>query len=239
LHGGSEFDIIAAALQMIPRCLPVHRFQRFVCLLSGALMIVLASLAYGADTQDPPAEAGTTRKEILDALHDLQHKYGSDAVLLQGHLLGQAIRSGSILEAEITVSGLEDRGGKRFLAFKLDTGIIYNDREVAPPERPRRAWTDIVEVTLRQFRNLSVPADGVAVLVGYTHKPYADLADLQAHLNEGHGDPEAGAFYVLVADIVELNADHITAQQLVDRSTILVNGASARVTLAARTPANN
>ena len=91
-------------------------------------------MAHGADNQEPPPEEGTSRKEILDTLHDLQRKYGSDAVLMEGHLLGQAIRSGSILEAVISVSGVEERDGKRFLAFKLETGIVYNDREVAPPD---------------------------------------------------------------------------------------------------------
>lgn len=196
-------------------------------------------MAHGADNQEPPPEEGTSRKEILDTLHDLQRKYGSDAVLMEGHLLGQAIRSGSILEAVISVSGVEERDGKRFLAFKLETGIVYNDREVAPPERSVRAWSEIVEVTLRQFHKPSVPADGIAFVVSYTHKPYADLADLHAHLMDGHGEPEAVAFYVLTPDVVELNADRITPQQLIDRSTVLINGAPSRLVLAAPTPSTN
>ncbi len=218
------------------------RTRQFVaCSLSAIAFIALAcaSLAYGADIPEPAAEAGTTRKEILDALHDVQRKYGSDAVLIQGHLLGQAVRSGSVLEAEISVAGVEERDGKRFLAFTLVTGIIYNDREVAPRERMQRAWSDIVEATLRKFPKMSVPADGIAVRVSYTHKPYADVADLRAHLGDAHGAPEAVAFYLLVADIMELNAQRITAQQLVDRSTVLVNGAPAHIVLPALQPANN
>ena len=219
----------------------LSQLQRLVHWLGGMALVAItfSSLPVGADDQEPPPEKGTSRQEILDSLHDLQRKYGSDAVLMEGHLLGQAIRSGSILEAVISVPGVEERNGKRFLAFKLETGIVYNDRETAPHERSTRAWSEIVEVTLRQFHRPSVPADGIAVVVSYTHKPYADLADLHEHLNEGHGEPEAVAFYVLTPDIVELNADRITAQQLIDRSTILLNGEPAHLQLAAPTPSNN
>jgi hypothetical protein len=239
LHSANDFDIIAAALQMSG--LDLLHLRRFACGLSGVVLVALSCspAAHGADEQEPPPEEGTSRQEILDSLHSVQRKYGSDAVLMQGHLLGQAIRSGSILEAVISVSGVEEYSGKRFLTFKLETGIIYNDREVAPHERSVRAWSEIVEVTLRQFHQPSVPADGVAVVVSYTHKPYADLTDLHAHLQETHGEPEAVAFYVMVPDIVALNAKRITAQQLIDRSIVLVNGVPAHLTLAPPTPSPN
>jgi hypothetical protein len=237
LHSVGEFDIIATALQMSG--LRFH-LQRPLCwCVVAGVVLTCAPVALCADPPEPPPEEGTTHQEIVDALHDLQRKYGSDAVLMEGHLLGQAVRSGSLLEAVISVTGVEERNGKRFLAFKLETGIIYNDRELAPHERSARAWTDIVEATLRQFHKPSVPADGIAVLISYTHKPYTDLSELRAHLHEGHGEPEAVAFYVLVPDIVELNADHITAQQLIDRSTFLLNGEPARLLLTAPTPSKN
>jgi hypothetical protein len=238
LHSNGEFDIIPAALQMSGSRLHLQRSVRAFAVVALVVMLY-APLALGTDTAEPPPEEGTTHKEIVDALHDLQRKYGSDAVLMEGHLLGQAVRSGSILEAVISVTGVEERNGKRFLAFKLETGIIYNDRELAPHERSARAWTDIVETTLRKFHKPSVPADGIAILISYTHKPYTDFSDLRAHLNEGHGEPEALAFYVLVPDIVELNAERITAQQLIDRSTFLLNGEPARLLLAAPTPSKN
>ena len=238
MHSIDEFDIIAAALQMSGFLLHLQRSVRWFTAVAPVALLY-APLVLSADTAEPPPEAGTTHQEIVDALHDLQRKYGSDAVLMEGHLLGQAVRSGSMLEAVISVTGVEERNGKRFLAFKLETGIIYNDRELAPHERSARAWTDIVEATLRKFHKPSVPADGIAVLVSYTHKPYTDLSDLRAHLNEGHGEPEALAFYVLVPDIVELNADRITAQQLIDRSTFLLNGEPARLLLGTPTPSKN
>jgi hypothetical protein len=241
LHSVAEFDIIAAAIQMSVLGSSALHLQRLARWLSSIVLVVLlcARCVCAADTQEPPPEEGTTHKEIVDALHDLQRKYGSDAVLMEGQLLGQAIRSGSILEAVISVPGVEERNGKRFLAFKLETGIIYNDREVAPHERTAHVWTEIVEASLRQFHKPSVPADGIAVLVEYTHKPYVDLADLHTHLKEDHGQPEVIAFYVLVPDIIDLNANRITPQQLIDRSLILLNGEPAHLMLPAPTPSKN
>jgi len=237
LHSTNDFDIIPAALQM-----SVSRFHhplgRYVGVLA-LLALTCGSSTVAAEEPEPPAEPGTSRKEIQDSLHELQRKYGSDAVLMEGALLGQAIRGGSILEAVISVPGIEERNGKRFLTFKLETGIIYNDREVAPHERSMRAWSEIVEASLRQFHKPSFPADGVAVVLSYTHKSYSDLADLHAQLKEGHGDPEAVSFYLLTPDVVELNADRITPQQLIDRSTVLLNGEPAHLTLPAPTPSKN
>ena len=182
-----------------------------------------------AATPTASEEVIKTRQEILRTLQDVQRKYGRDAVLIEGHLLGLAIQAGSILEAAISVPGVEERSGKRFLTFKLDTGIIYNDRELTRPGRAARAWRDIVESSLRKFRSLTVQADGLALLVGYTHKEYVDDADLRARLTEGHGESEAAAFYLLIEDVAELLADRITGQQLIDRSTVLIDGSPARI----------
>jgi hypothetical protein len=211
-----------------------------LCMSAAALLAMACSpAARAADDPEASPEPGTTRKEIQDSLHELQRKYGPDAVLMEGALLGQAIRSGSILEAVIAVPGVEEHNGKRFLAFKLETGIIYNDREVAPQERSMRVWSDIVEASLRQIRKPSFPADGLVVVVSYTHKPYGDLSDLRARLKDSHGEPETAAFYLLTPDVIELNADRITPQQLMDRSTILLNGEPAHVTLPVPTPSRN
>jgi hypothetical protein len=181
-------------------------------------------------------ESSSTRAEIMRALHDVQSQYGADAVMLEGHLLAHAIQGGSILEAVVSVPGVEDRNGKKFLAFKVETGIIYNDRETDASARTARVWRDIAEATLRKFHTVTVPADGIALIVGYSHKSYVDEADLRARLSEGHGDPEVTAFYLLLSDMAELAADRITAQQLVDRSTVLLNGRTVRLAIDAPTP---
>jgi hypothetical protein len=190
----------------------------------------------GTPGPDDTIEAVTTRREVVQALQDVQRKYGADAVMMEGHLLSHAIRAGSIAETEVSVPGIEERDGKRFLAFKVETGIIYNDRDVTPALRPARVWSDIVEATLRKFRTVTFPADGIAVLAGYTHKTYVDEADLRSHLSDGRGDPEAAAFYLLLPDVTELMGNHISGQQLADRSTVLINGAPTHIVLESPTP---
>ncbi len=233
MRGGEEFAIIRTAIPIMPLRLPVlKRLSRpltvgiVLCGISGP-----AAAEDTAATPTPSEEALQARQDILRTLQDVQRKYGRDAVLIEGHLLGLAIQAGSVLEAAISVPGVEERSGKRFLTFKLDTGIIYNDRELARPGRAARAWRDIVETSLRKFRNLTVPADGLGLLVGYTHKEYVDEADLRRRLTEGHGESEATAFYLLIEDVAELLADRITGQQLIDRSTVLIDGSPARILL--------
>lgn len=208
-----------------------------LCPLVAAIALTSAHAAR-AQQWKPPTDAGQSgiSKEILASLHDVQRQYGKDAVMMEGQLLGQAIRSGSIVDAVISIPGFEEREGRRYVAFKLETGIIYNDREVIAAARPLRVWADIVEPSLRKFKTLDLPADGVALVFGYAHKQYADESDLRAHLRDNPGDPELVTFYVLSSDVTELTADRITGQQLIDRATVLVNGSPTRLIVEAPTP---
>jgi hypothetical protein len=230
LHSGEEFDIIRAALQM-PRS--AISFRSTLAAIAAALVVTAAAHVAHAQQWKPPADAEQSgiRKEILNSLHDVERQYGKDAVMMEGQLLGQAIRSGSVVDAVISISGLEERAGQRYLAFKLDTGIIYNDREVAAATRPAHLWTDVVEPSLRQFTTFNLPADGVALMLGYAHKDYADEAELRAHLRDSPGDPESVAFYVRKSDVTELTANRITGQQLIDRAIVLLNGSPTHLVL--------
>ena len=181
-------------------------------------------------------EQPSSREEIAQAMQELERAYGKDAVALEGQLLGQAVRSGSILPAVVAVPGIRERDGARFLAFDLDTGIIFNDRDTDAVQRPAEVWTQIVVPSLQQFAALKLPADGVAFLISYRHRPYADLAELRAHLRDDAGPTEVAAFYVRLADAAELAAKRITSQQLVDRSIVLVDGTARRLRVPEPTP---
>ena len=208
-----------------------------LCPLVAAIALASAHAARAQQWKPPiDAEQSGISKEILASLHDVQRQYGKDAVMMEGQLLGQAIRSGSIVDAVISIPGFEEREGRHYLAFKLDTGIIYNDREVTAAVRPVRLWTDIVEPSLRKFEKLNLPADGVVLLLAYTHKQYVDEADLRAHLRDSPGDPESVAFYVRSSDVAELTANRITGQQLIDRATVLFNGSPTHLVVEPLTP---
>jgi hypothetical protein len=210
-------------------------FRSTLAAIAAAVMVASAPQAAHAQQWKgtPDAEQSVLHKEILSSLHDVERQYGRDAVMIEGQLLGQVIRSGSIVDAVISIPGFEERDGHRYLVFKLDTGIIYNDRELTADGRPIRLWTDVVEPSLRKFQTLNLPAEGVAFIFAYTHKEYLDEADLRAHLRDGLGDPESVAFYVRSSDVAELTASRITGQQLVDRATVLFNGSPTHLILEA------
>ena len=115
------------------------------------LIALISCLAPALRAQESPPAASddgpSSKAEIFNAMQDVRRKYGSDAVMLEGHLLGHAVRSGSVGEAVVSVGGFEDSDGKRFLTFQLETGIIYNDREVSAAARPARVWSEIVEAS--------------------------------------------------------------------------------------------
>ncbi|MBI4515678.1 MAG: hypothetical protein HY699_07675 [Deltaproteobacteria bacterium] len=199
-----------------------------------------ASVALMAMAQDAPStpRIGRPNPEVLQALAEVRKQYGADAVMLEGFLMGHAIESGAVRETAVTVSGIQEYRQKRYLTFTLDSGIVYNDRELGADERLGRTWTRIVEPTLRRFRGLDLRADGLGLWINYTHKPYTDEADLRAHLSQGAGEPEAALFYLLTSDLAELYAARITGQQLAERASVLVNGVgrSVRVEAAEPTP---
>ncbi len=231
MHDTVEFDIIPGVLQM-------RVLRRRVIGCGGGLIVLVSSLSVCVPAgRALDHDSSSSRTAIMRALHEVQSQYGADAVMIEGHLLAHAIQGGSILEAVVSVPGTEERDGKKFLAFKVDTGIIYNDQEIAAPGRTVRAWRDIAEATLRKFHTLTLPADGIVLIIGYTHKPYLDEADLRARLSEGHGAPEVAAFYLSLSDVAELMAERISAQQLIDRSTVLLDGMPVRLTIDVPTPA--
>jgi len=188
--------------------------------------------------QAPPAagDGPSSKTEIFNAMQDVQRKYGSDAVMLQGHLMSQAVHNGAIGETVASVGDVENHDGKRFLVVQLETGIVYNDREISAAARPARLWSDIVEASLRKFHTLTVPADGIALRLGYRHREYDTEAEVRAHFREQPGTPESAVFYLLLPDVIDLLSDRITAQQLVERSTTLVNDTPAHFELAVPTP---
>ena len=200
------------------------------CLLVGGLCVARAD-----DDLPEPTPAGIN-PEIVRALTEVRRKYGADAVVMEGVLLSHSIQNGSVLETAVTVGDIEERETRKYLLFTVDTGIVYNDRELTPEARLGRTWTRIVERSLRTFRSLAVPADGLRLTLNYSHKPYVDEPDLRAHLGDGHGESESMVLYLLSHDVGDLIEAKIDSQQLADRAVVLVNGAPARLLVEAPEP---
>jgi hypothetical protein len=205
-----------------------------------ALVLLWVSSTAAAAQPVTPAESpepGTTRAEIQRALQEVQRKYGADAVLLQGSLMGNAIRNGSLLETTIAVDGFEEQAGKVLLNFTLGTGIVYDDRVSTAEDRAADIWTGVVVTTLRDFRRLNLSADAVGFRIGYTHRPYPpETADLRTELRDDPGVVETLSCSVLLDDVAAFGAGALTPQELADRATVRVNDSPQRLKLPA-TPA--
>ena len=197
-------------------------------------IVCLVGLQPPARADEPP-EPGTSHRDIVTHMQQIRAQYGDDAVLLESGLLSHTVQTGSLTEAGVSIEGIQARGERHFLTFQLQSGIVFNDRDTNATDRVVHAW-GIVEKSLRQFRALTVPADGLAVVLNYHHTTYADEGAMRARLAHEKGEAEAAAFYLLGTDVGEFLSDHISNQQLVDRSSVLVNGTLARVVVPAPPP---
>jgi hypothetical protein len=176
------------------------------------------------DEPDPAWQVPSSKEEIVDSLREVSSKYGPDTVMLQAYLLNEALRLGSILETSISAPSTEEREERTYLALSLDSGLVFNDRDTTQTDRVTRVWREIVERTLRRYESLQLPADGVAIGIGYDHKTFASDADLRAGLQkEGRGQRETVAFYLLGSDVGRFLARELSAQELLDRSYVLLD----------------
>ncbi|HVN88091.1 MAG TPA: hypothetical protein VMW17_24880 [Candidatus Binatia bacterium] len=194
----------------------------------ASVTLLQTSRARAADT-DPAASPAGPNPEMIRAIAEIRRKYGADAVMMEGTLLSHSIQAGSVLETAVTIADVQRRDARTYLVFAVETGLVYNDRELSADERLRRTWTRIVERSLRTFRALDLPADGLCLAITYSHKPYADEPDLRSHLSEGHGERESVVLYLLTSDVSELLGNRIGGQQLADRSVVLVNDRPQRI----------
>ncbi len=245
LHDANESDIIRARGQMLPvKPSPLLLVAALAWLVAAPLSaddspqppgiaspatVAASPPAFG--TPGPDSRATRNQKKLLHTMLVLEKRYGKDAVLLESYALGAALRNGSILAAEVNLPGYEERKDQRFLEVRLATGIVFNDHDYSATQRPMRVWTNIIEPSLRQFESLTIAAEGVLFRVTYAHKAYNDESELRAQLKDGRSDKETAAFYILVSDVAEMLSQKISGQQLLDRSTVLVNGTEAQLIL--------
>jgi hypothetical protein len=200
--------------------------------ISVALLVLLGLGGYagGADSETAE-ESPASRPTVNAALEAARARYGTEAAALQGYLLNYAIRGGSVLDASVSIAGIESRHERDYLVFKLETGIIYQEGAVSPPLRLARIWSDVVEPSLRRAAQMDLSANGIGFRVTYRSGPYTERADIQRQLRAQRIRAEEASFYVSTGDVIELIAEEITAQELADRAEVQVDGKPARVDL--------
>ena len=206
--------------------------------LQRALLVILLGipLVAGADTSEklpqglPDAASKDQRIAVLELMKTNTQKYGSDAALLQGLLLTHSLEGQAILTTESTIVGYEETSGRKYLGFRVASGVILNDNTMNRDQRLERIWHIVLERTLLKYPKFNAPADGLAVEIRYNHRPYEKLADVN-ETEDDFGPEERAKFYMLSADLQEFLAKKMGPQDFLGRSQVLVDDRPVKIQL--------
>jgi hypothetical protein len=213
--------------------------QYIVCLL---LSVVLCAHPVYADEEaqekgeekteekGPWGQSGLSSPELGNLLRDIHVKYGPDTVSLLGSLLNATIYSGSVLTASVRVNDPEEREHKKFLVFRVETGIIFNTQTHNQSSRLTLLWAKILDKAFTQHDRLEVPADGVMIDMLYFQKSYPETDGIEKHVDEP-GTVEEVKFYFPAEPLQAFLRKELPAPALLARSAIVVGNAAVTLVL--------
>jgi len=192
-----------------------------------SLLLVAPAWADDAEAlpQGLPAASGDQRRAVLQLMRDNREKYGDDSALLQGLLLTHSLQGEAVLTTESTIVGFEQLEGRKYVTFRVNSGMVLNDKSLDRSQRLERIWHVILERTLLRYSKFTAPGDGLAVEIQYNHRPYNAIADLYAGADDS-GPTERAKFYMLATDLEEFLARRIGPQAFLDRSRIVLDDES-------------
>lgn len=179
--------------------------------------------AFAADPASGlPDGSAEEKRKILVLMRQNRQRFGDDAALMQGLLLMHSVQGDAVGTTEAAITGFEELDGRRYVAFHVASGVIFDDRTMDREARLQTIWRRIVERTLLKYPAFSVPGDGVAVEVEYSHRPYASLQELYRTIDDP-GAPERAKFYLLAKDLTPFLRHEIAASELLGRSRVLLD----------------
>jgi len=208
--------------------------------LLGALVVVGLALApparaTGSEPTPAPPDSlddmpSAKPADVTRLLRKVRMRHGEDAIVIQTHLLLNAMQKGSVLTTGVRVDRVEESRGKRYLAFVLETGFVFDDSTRDRAERAQILWATIMEPTLERLQDgLQVnKADGMMVQMQYFHRPYRSGDELRAHIREP-GTSEEARFYVLSSDIDDVLHGKISLRTLLAQARTTIDGADLTV----------
>ena len=196
------------------------------------LCLLLGSPAFAGDTEQLPgglpAATGDQRRAVLQLMRDNREKYGDDSALLQGLLLTHSLQGEAVLTTDSTIAGFEDLGGKKYVTFKVNSGMVLNDKSLDREQRLERVWHVILERTLMRYQKFTAPGDGLAVEILYNHRPYNALADVYG---DDVGAVERVKFYMLSDDLTEFLARRMGPQDFLDHARVVLDDRAVKLRL--------
>ena len=162
--------------------------------------------------------------ELGKLLRELNQRYGADTVSLLSWLNDASIHhKRSVLTATVGVDGKETRDNLSFLVFKVETGVIFNTNTTDQASRLVDLWEQVLAKAFSHFTTLTVPSDGIMInLLSYC-KAFAEKDDLGDHVDEP-GPIEEVKFYFPGQSLGAYLGKELSAQTLLSRSSVLVNG---------------
>jgi hypothetical protein len=170
----------------------------------------------------PPTRSADDRRAVLELMKQNRQKYGDDAALLQGLLLTHSLQGEAVLTTESTIVGFEEHEGHKYVAFRVASGVVLNDKSLDREQRLERIWHIVIERTLLRYPKFTAPADGLAIEIEYNHRPYQQLADLYNEA-EDTGAVERAKFYMLSSDLGDFLAHQMGTQDFLERSRVLLD----------------
>jgi hypothetical protein len=194
-------------------------------LLAGPVSAASEDLPQGL----PPAGNADQRRAVLELMRQNKEKYGEDVALLQGLLLTHSLQGEAVLSTESTIVGFEERDGKKYVTFRVASGVVLNDKTLDRDQRLERIWHVVLERTLLRYPKFTSPGDGLAVEVLYNHRPYEQVDDL--YVDDNEGAVERAKFYLSSPDLADFLAHRIGPQDFLERSRILVDDRPVKLRL--------
>ncbi|MCC7538463.1 MAG: hypothetical protein IT379_19720 [Deltaproteobacteria bacterium] len=205
----------------------------FVAALAASLCAPISAPAAGP-TPVPPELLddlpSAKPQDVARLLRKVRQRHGEDAVVVQTHLLLNAMRKGSVLATGVRVERVEEMLGKRWLRIVLETGFVFDDSTRDRIQRAQILWATIMEPTLARLQDgLQVEkADGLLVEMQSFHRPYRSTDELRASIHEP-GATEATRFYVSGADLDEVVRGNRTLRALLADVRTTIDGQALAV----------
>lgn len=225
-------DPNCAALPCVPACAGV-RFS--IAILAALVTVALCGQPCPAWSQTPAPVTeldempSAKPQDVTRLLAKIRRRHGEDAVVIQTHLLLNAMQKGSVLATGVRVERVQEAFDKRYLLFVVETGMIFDDSTRDRQQRAQVLWASVMEPTLDRLKDgLQVEADGMMVQMEYHHRPYRSVSDLRGSIDRP-GTPEVARFHVLAADLDQVVRGDLTLRNLVSRAHTTIDGAEIAV----------